>query len=66
MKIATIDPVVGTSEEVLASDAAYISKYLNSDTELVFEPLSSGFTSVETAAQDTVKSTPIDWNAYIR
>lgn len=50
MKIAIIDPVVGTSEEVLAHDAAYIKQYLHRDTEIDFECLTSGFTSVETAA----------------
>lgn len=59
MKIAIIDPVVGTPEEVLASDAAYIKQYLHSGTEIAFEYLTSGFTSVETAAQDIINGAKI-------
>ena len=59
MKIAIIDPVVGTSDEVLAADAAYMKKYLNPNTEFTVERLSSGFMSVETAAQDTINGAKI-------
>lgn len=59
MRIAIIDPVAGNPEEVLASDAVYIKRHLRSGTEIAFECLTSGFTSVETAAQDIINGAKI-------
>ncbi|MBQ9015273.1 MAG: aspartate/glutamate racemase family protein [Firmicutes bacterium] len=59
MKIAIIQAVTGLSGDVIAEDEAYIKGHLRESTEITTELLSTGFSSVETAAQTVINGAKI-------